>query len=152
MSDSIPTQLAVTQQAQPSSQEVKPAAHQSHLSPYAIHQLTAAGVSPQLLQQIQAATLDVPPYHPVSVAALKASAGHRTRSNASFRKRAHLLNVRQGKILKQIQELEGDAAQCSETSLVKPGLKWQTVKPKLQVGFEQVDASSACHTIASFTI
>ncbi len=124
--------------------KAKPAASLRHLSEYAMEKLQAAGVSPQLLQQIQAAPQSTLPGPPASmgipegasasmgtskgslasvgaskgssalVGAPKGSSSTKSSSHALFRKNAHLLKRRQEEILKRITCLEGDQAQSSE--------------------------------------
>jgi len=134
----------------------KPAADQSHLSSYAFKRLTAAGVSTQLLHQIQASP------HSISegilsatdtlkarnsakgserecchlVGSSKGSPDPKASSKADFRKTAHLLENRQEDILKRVTCLEEDRAQRREVaSGINPEacLKWQILTPKLQV-------------------
>lgn len=132
----------------------KPAANQSHLSSHAFQQLTAAGVSAQLLHQIQASP------HSISngtltardtlkarksakgsergscqlVGSSKGSPDPKAISKADFRKAAHLLKKRQEDILKRLTCLEEDQAQRREVaagSNPEARLKWQILTPKL---------------------
>ena len=134
----------------------KPAANQSHLSSHAFQQLTAAGVSAQLLHQIQASP------HSISngtltardtlkarksakgsergscqlVGSSKGSPDPKAISKADFRKAAHLLKKRQEDILKRLTCLEEDQAQRREVaagSNPEARLKWQILTPKLLV-------------------
>lgn len=132
----------------------------SHLSAYAVEQLTAAGVSPQLLQRIQSSTADRPSTtrpgtRPETVGAdstcpesgnLQGSQCTSARSRAAFRKAAHLLRVRQEHILQRIGSLETDAAQSS--CLGKRGgqcsLQWESVAPNLQVRWSLLVTSGGC--------
>ena len=138
-----------------------PTAHERHLSPYAVQQLLASGVSPQLLQQIQAAPCNTPqaPCRPanaplvkpsskgnskhssravesLSVGTPKGSSSPKSSSRAAFRKAAHLLRNRQEDILKRVTCLETGQARlrCMASDKAREaGLKWQTLAPKLQV-------------------
>ena len=134
----------------------KPAANQSHLSSYALQQLTAAGVSTQLLHQIQASprsisegTLSATDMQKARnsakgserdscqlVGSSKGSPDLRASSKAEFRKAAHLLKKRQEDILKRLTCLVEDQAQRREVAAggyPEACLKWQILTPKLQV-------------------
>jgi len=134
----------------------KPAAKQSHLSPYAFQQLTAAGVPTQLLHQIQASPHSISEVrHPPTempkarksakeserdnchlVGSSKGSPDPKASSKADFRKAAHLLKKRQEDILKRLTCLEEDQAQRTEVaagSNLEGCLKWQILTPKLLV-------------------
>ncbi|DBA73560.1 TPA: hypothetical protein ACH3X2_009802 [Trebouxia sp. C0005] len=132
----------------------KPAAKQSHLSSYAFDRLIAAGVSTQLLHQIQASPHSISEGIPSvtnmqkaqnsaegsirgnwhSVGRSKGSPDPKASSKADFRKAAHLLEKRQEDILRRLTCLEEDQAQRREVSAgSKPEacLKWQILTPKL---------------------
>jgi len=134
----------------------KPAANQSHLSSYAFQQLTAAGVSVQLLHQIQANPHSISEGIPSAidmqkarnsakgsergscqlVGSSKGSPHPKASSKADFRKAAHLLKKRQEDILRRLTCLEEDQAQRREVaagSNPEACLKWQILTPKLLV-------------------
>ena len=190
----IPSQHSPRKEDNPGTQENHSTApvQEIHLSQYAVEQLTAAGVSSQLLQLIQSSPqpcttpLQVPstakhadsqvPNHTVSLPHTSSSAQHATgkgtssssssnvkvsisinnsssvngsSSKAEFRKKAHLLRVRQEHVLDRIRRLCTDEAHSSSSGNsgnssssrgnsrvagnAKTALQWQRLAPQLQV-------------------
>ncbi|KAL0023672.1 hypothetical protein WJX77_012323 [Trebouxia sp. C0004] len=133
----------------------QPAANQSHLSSYAFKRLIAAGVSTQLLHQIQARPHSISEVLLSPTDTLKArnsakgsergschlegsskgSPDPKASSKADFRKAAHLLKNRQEGMLKRLAFMEEDQAQRREVASgnnPEACLKWQILTPKLQ--------------------
>ena len=108
-----------------------------------MQQLSQSGVSPQLLQQIQAGSDSTPhqPLQPQSQAKLWSKTKDQTcssrRRKLGLADRAEAVDARQKAILQRISCLEGDQAHSSQedasSTSSKAELAWQYVKPVLQV-------------------
>ena len=118
------------------------ATHQTHISDFAMQQLLQAGVSAQLLQQLQTATqtdlqtptqtdpqsapqtapqgspaVGRPRHHPKPKRPAKAGGDSRSGSSPGVAQRAHSLKDRQEAILRRISTLQGDQAHSSHGDL-----------------------------------
>ena len=144
--------------------------HSKHLSDFAMQQLLQAGVSAQLLQQLQTAPQTELQAHPQAESQsgpqcaaqqesasyrrprhnskpkrqAKTEAGIRSGSKAEDAQRACLLKARQEAILRRISTLEGDQAHNSTedggSAACSGRLGWEDVKPTMQVGRDRAVA------------
>ena len=137
----------------------------THISDFAMQQLLQAGVSAQLLQQLQTASQTGVQSHPQTELqsarhvpqqrspntgrsrthtkpkrqAKAKGVGMRSGGSAGTAQRAQSLKARQEAILRRISSLEGDQAQSSQESAGRiasdRGLVWERVKPTMQVSW-----------------
>ena len=155
------------------SRQAPVATQPTHISDFAMQQLLQAGVSAQLLQQLQTATHTGLQTHPQTESqsarhvpqqrsppigrsrhhtkpkrqAKAKGVGMRSGGSAGTAQRAQALKARQEAILRRISSLEGDQAQSSQETAGRivsgRGLVWERVKPTMQVSWTGLSLEAA---------